>query len=279
MLHIRTMSALDVPLGMALKSQAGWNQTEADWQRFLELEPEGCFVAEFDGRPVGTTVTSVFDCVAWVAMVLVEAGMRGQGIGKELMVHAIRHLDQRGIPTIRLDATPLGKPLYERLGFVAEYELARWERAAGGGESHPAIRPATPDLLDAVLDLDRRATGTQRERLIHLLYRQRPDAMDVWMDGRELAGYVAFRDGSRAAQIGPAIALNEEAGRALCDQAIARCGERPVFMDIPLLNAPAMQWAEARGFAVQRRLTRMVRGEPVCDQPALLWASSGPENG
>ena len=46
MIHIRTMTAEDVPLGMRLRGQARFNQTEADWRRFLDLEPDGCFVAE-----------------------------------------------------------------------------------------------------------------------------------------------------------------------------------------------------------------------------------------
>ena len=48
-LTLRLMTPGDIELGMRLKGQAGWNQTPADWQRFLELEPNGCFVAEWDG--------------------------------------------------------------------------------------------------------------------------------------------------------------------------------------------------------------------------------------
>jgi len=35
-------------------------------------------------------------------------------------------LDARGVPTIRLDATPLGRPVYTKLGFVDEYEVTRY---------------------------------------------------------------------------------------------------------------------------------------------------------
>ena len=72
MIRVRGMTVDDVPLGMRLKGQAGWNQIEADWRRFLALEPDGCFVAELDGKPVATTTTCVFDSVAWIAMVLVD---------------------------------------------------------------------------------------------------------------------------------------------------------------------------------------------------------------
>src|SRR5262245_16769871 len=104
------MTAADVPLGMRLKEQAGWNQVEKDWLRFLDLEPGGCFVAELDGTAVGTVATCVFGPVAWVAMVLVNAAYRGRGAGKALMGHALKYLDGRGVASVRLDATSLGQP-------------------------------------------------------------------------------------------------------------------------------------------------------------------------
>src|ERR1700687_3445839 len=117
-IRIRRMTPADVPLGMRLKQQAGWNQTEADWRRFLDLEPDGCFVAELDDDPVATTTTCVFGVIGWIAMVLVDVPVRGRGIGSALMRHALEYLDDRNVLTVRLDATPLGQPVYEKLGFV-----------------------------------------------------------------------------------------------------------------------------------------------------------------
>ena len=139
MLHIRVMNLDDVPLGCRLNGAAGWNQLPADWQRLLALEPAGCFVAEWDGQPVGTTCVTRFDTIAWISMVLVDAAHRGRGIGTQLMRHAIAWLDQCGARTVRLDATALGRPVYEKLGFVGEYEVARWEGTATGGELRPEI--------------------------------------------------------------------------------------------------------------------------------------------
>ncbi len=171
MIKIRRMTIDDLPLGLGLSRQAGWNQTELDWQRFISMEPEGCFVAELDGSSVGTTTTCVFGHqVAWIAMVLVDKNVRGRGIGTTLLKHVLDYLSARKIETVRLDATPAGRPIYEKLGFVPEYELARWWRGrpglacrrhlAGGreqgqdalatgivrengcGEAVPALRPA-----------------------------------------------------------------------------------------------------------------------------------------
>src|SRR5215831_10415209 len=118
------MSTADLPLGIRLGQQAGWNQTPADWQRFLDLQPDGCFVGLWDGLPVSTITTFLFGKTAWIAMVLVEASHRGRGIATALLEHTLSLVDGSGIRVVRLDATPLGLPVYARLGFVEQFRLA-----------------------------------------------------------------------------------------------------------------------------------------------------------
>lgn len=279
MIHVRTMTDDDVALGMRLKGAAGWNQTEADWRRFLALEPVGCFVAELDGRPVGTATTCVLDTVGWIGMLLVDEPVRRRGIGTRLMEHCLEQLDRRGVGTVRLDATPLGRPVYERLGFETEYELVRLEGVASGGAAHAAVKPVAADQLEAVFALDLAVRGTDRRRLIERLYQERPGAMCVFTEGEEIAGYATFRPGSRATQIGPAVAATREAGRALGDVVVRDCAGQTVFVDVPTENAPAIRWATSSGLVVQRPLARMRRGQPVDDHPEQQWASSGPEKG
>ena len=120
---IRTMTIADLPQGMRLTALAGWNQTPADWHRFLKLQPDGCFVAVMDGQCVGTATAFIFESVAWIAMVLVDPNYRKHGLGTALMNQALTFTGQR---TVRLDATALGQPLYAKLGFVGEYELTRY---------------------------------------------------------------------------------------------------------------------------------------------------------
>ena len=288
MIRLRRMNGDDVGLGMRLKGQAGWNQTEADWRRFLRLEPEGCFVAELEGRPVGTTTACRFGDVGWIAMVLVDEPARHRGIGTRLVRHALEYLDCRGARTVRLDATALGRPVYERLGFVAEYELARWEGMAGGPQDdavggelldEESMLDVSPEQLDALAELDRRVTATNRRRLLERLIEERPDGAKLVVAGETPLGYLMLRGGSRATQIGPAVAVRPEAGRRLADWALGRCAGGPVFVDVPCDNAEAIRWAASRGLGVQRRFTRMGRGRPIADRPAEIWASSGPEKG
>lgn len=283
MVHIRLMTGGDVDLGMRLKSEAGWNQLEADWRRFLDMQPDGCFVAELDDVPVGTTVTCVFDTVAWIAMVLVDATVRSQGIGKALMQHALAFLDSRRIPTVRLDATALGQPLYEKLGFRVDYTLHRYDGVLAlppeeaGDRRVRGTNPEDVIPLYQVVELDRAVTGTNRDKLLRRLCR--PGAGVRWVEaGNELLGYMTVREGSSAVQLGPCIG-NELAGTLLLAEAWERYLGSRVFIDIPMSNVPALQLAEAMGLKVQRPLVRMTRGDRVAEDVARLWASSGPELG
>ncbi len=281
--HVRAMTGDDIGLGLRLKEQAGWNQTAADWARFLALEPGGCFVAELDGQPVGTATTCTLAAVGWIAMVLVDPAARHQGIGTRLVTHAIAYLQQRELRTIRLDATALGRPVYERLGFAAEYELVRLEgRAEDRSEQWRAdVEIVLPPALEreSLAAIDQQVTGTDRRRLFAQLWSERPEAVAQAVVSGSVQGYVMFRSGSRATQIGPAVASTAETGCALLDWACSRCAGQPVLVDIPRDNRAAIDWALARGLVPQREFTRMYREYPIWDQPELLWASSGPEKG
>ena len=321
MITIRTMTAADVPLAMVLKEQALWNQTPADWQRFLELEPDGCFVALWQGQPAGTAAAFVFDAVGWIAMVLVHRALRGRGIATRLLEHALAYLDQRGVRTVRLDATPLGRPIYERLGFAPQWELARLGGVAAvsgavsdcdgrpeRGGSHPErsegstlplpiqgeiLRYAQNDMRAGLVPfsalspaqwagvaaLDQQTSGTDRKRLLVRLDCDAPGAARAVIGDGRLRGFAMLRSGSRATQIGPAVALDDEAGHALLHLMAQQATGRAIFIDVPEDNLPAIRWAQSQSLAVERRFTRMIRGQPIVERPEYLWASSGPEKG
>src|SRR6185503_4662691 len=130
-LRFRQLGREDLPFADSLRALAGWNQTPEDWKRFLAIEPTGCFLAEWNGAPAGTATTIVYGPeLAWVGMVLVHPEFRRRGIGQGLLRYCIDSLRDRGVRCIKLDATPLGKTVYDGLGFRDEWTLKRWVRSA-----------------------------------------------------------------------------------------------------------------------------------------------------
>jgi GNAT superfamily N-acetyltransferase len=272
------MTAEDIPAGLALGRQNGWNQLTADWQQLLHMQPDGCFVAARGETVVGTACGLVLGSVAWVAMVLVEAGQRGRGIGTALMRHVLSFLDSQQVPTIRLDATPLGRPIYERLGFVAEYELARYEGVLTTGASAPSVEAAAAADLPNICRLDAAITGADRRKFLEQLWVEQPQALRLVRNDKALRGFASSRPGARAVQIGPCLG-DANAGRLLLADACSRHVGRMVFIDIPVSHRRGSELARAYGLTVQRHLLRMCQGPTVLEQTDHLWASSGPEKG
>jgi GNAT superfamily N-acetyltransferase len=278
MIQLRLMTSADVPSGLRLSAQAGWNQTEADWRRALDLQPDGCFVAEWDGAPAGTTTTCVFGDVAWIAMVLVEPALRGRGIGMALLRHALAFLDGQGIATVRLDATPQGQPLYERLGFAADFRIARYEAVLEANDAAVCVEAGLPGQWEAMAALDRGVTGVDRRELLFRLFATEPQTVRVALQDDAVSGFIVARTGHRAVHLGPCIAPPEVSPLLLVDAWGRYPGQR-VYVDIPVENTTATRLAEAQGFTIQRYLTRMTRGTPRCERLDWLVAAFGPEKG
>jgi GNAT superfamily N-acetyltransferase len=273
------MTSADIPAGMRLKEIAGWNQTPADWEHFLRASPEGCFVAESGGRVAGTAATITYEGrFAWIGMVLVDPEFRGQGIGTHLLEKTIEYLDARRVPSLKLDATPQGKPIYEKLGFVAEYEIERWLLKRAPGSEMP--RPAAPTHLDGILTLDCEVFGADRSELLRSLDREAPAFTLETRHRRDLLAYALGRRGSRADHLGPWMAREEASARALLDEFLRRSERETVFVDCLRSNPWARALLAARRFEFSRPLTRMVRGSNAYPgRPELLCAILGPEFG
>jgi GNAT superfamily N-acetyltransferase len=266
-MHLRAMTKRDIPDAQCLKEIAGWNQTETDWERFLEAGEAGCFVAELDGQVCGTATTISFENrFAWVGMVLVDPACRGRGIGTRLLAQTIEYLDAQRIPCIKLDATPQGRPLYEKLGFLPEYEIERWTlrrtavQAARTSEAR-CCADFPPSLLKDILETDREVFGANRSFLLKSLHQQAPALTAGITSEGKLQGYTFGRKGSFADHLGPWMANNATVARALLERFLT-CSIRDVLIvDWLKSNIVAGQLLRSFGFSYARPLTRMYRGE------------------
>jgi predicted N-acetyltransferase YhbS len=89
------------------------------------------YVARDDGEPVGCLLMTDHDGNSDVEAVAVPPEARGRGISGSLLRHALVDARERGIETSTLVSTPLGLPVYERLGFRPLGRLSMWEFRPG----------------------------------------------------------------------------------------------------------------------------------------------------
>lgn len=265
---------------MRLKDLAGWNQTPADFERFLRASPAGCFAAEEDGRLVGAVTTIVYaERFAWVGMLLVDPDYRGRSIGTQLLQKALEHLEGVGIPTIKLDAISQGKLIFERAGFVAEYEIERFQLHREPLPA-PTLSPTAVPDMDKIIEADEEAFGANRSELLHSLHADAPDfTLAAELQG-SIIGYALGRGGSGADHLGPWMAWDEPTARELLDEFLRRSVRGEIIVDCAKSNELARELLLSRGFLISRHLTRMVRGPNAHPgQPDLFCAVLGTEFG
>lgn len=284
-MRLRVMREQDVPGGLRLNTLSGWNQTAADWRRFLNHSPGGCFVMEHDGKVLGTATTICYENrFAWIGMVLVDPEYRKQGIGTELLKRTIEHLDGSHIATLKLDATPQGKPIYERLGFVEEYEIERWilKKPASADSATPSstCSPLNEMQMEHAFQLDRELFGADRSFLLRALSQEAPElGTAVWAE-ESLQGYAFGRHGLFADHLGPWMARTRTKAEKILTGFLANSSRETVMVDCMKSNSMAVKLLEECGFAPSRPLTRMVRGPNVHPgRPESFCAILGPEFG
>lgn len=290
-IHLCQLETGDTAFGMTLKDLAGWNQLPLDWERFREFEPEGCFLLRCEGRPAGTVTTIAYEKLfGWVGMVLVHPDMRRRGLGTALLMAGIGYLEKQGVAAVKLDATPMGKQLYDTIGFVDEYRLERWQGYGRVGADIPwptpsaaegdALRELTLGDLETLKAFDRPIFGADRERVLRRLLGEPTIRVAAQFAGDELMGYAAIRPGQNAMYLGPWIALNGETAERLWQWGLAMAGEAPLFVDVLLPCPWALDLVKQSGFEQQRYLIRMYRGSNVSPgQPQFQCGIFGPEMG
>ncbi len=105
-----------------------WKERKAaEVMEELERHPDGCFVAEAAGEVVGYITTAIRP--EWgqgrIPNLAVDARVRGQGLGRELIETALADFRRRGLRVGLIETlanNPVGPHLYPRVGFE---EIAR----------------------------------------------------------------------------------------------------------------------------------------------------------
>jgi GNAT superfamily N-acetyltransferase len=103
------------------------------FSRALRTLPDGAvhvYVArDEEGGPIGCLGIVDHAGNSEIQMVAVVPEARGRGITRALLGHALADAAERGSETSTLIATPLGYPVYERIGFRTLERVSMWERA------------------------------------------------------------------------------------------------------------------------------------------------------
>ncbi|MBR1132967.1 GNAT family N-acetyltransferase [Bradyrhizobium iriomotense] len=262
------LSADDAIAGLALSTEARWNQTEEDWRIFLR---DGVVFGIRDGmRLVATAALLPYPGNnAWISMVLVSGTHRRRGLATRLVDACLETARKNGL-TSWLDATPDGAAVYGPLGFTPTLQLRRLRLMK---PSHAEAPPSSSASIDTLRARDRRATGFDRTALLSA-FAQRSGSRIVAANG----AIALVRDGRTARHIGPLLADHAAEALALV-QAIARSETGPLLIDAVASQAAFLEGLTASGWTIERPFQRMRFGPATSAGVELPFAVAGPEFG
>lgn len=206
-----------------------WPHRREDWA--LNLTISRGVVALSGAEVVGTALCSLMGGVASFNMIIVDARMRGRGLGRALME---RLFALAGPRELRLVATEEGRPLYEKLGFRATGQVVQHQGIAQAAEAPGLpveLLPASDSAaLETLIRMDHAATGLERSGLLREIATQDPGDTALL---RSAQGMALLRRFGRGQVLGPVVARDRDDARALIAAAAGHVEGRFLRLDMP----------------------------------------------
>ena len=265
------LDADDARAGLALSSEAHWNQNEADWRFFLTRgtvfgvrDDGGHLIASAALLPYGSGN-------AWISMVLVTANWRRRGLATRLVDACLAAAAEQDLTTW-LDATPAGATVYGPLGFQPTLQLRRLrlENAMSTKAEAPHLSPCAIETFTA---RDRLTMGFERGALLGEIGGR--SGSRLLSNGDALA---LVRDGRKARHIGPLFADNAAQALAMVNE-IVWSESGPLLIDAVYEQQEFLQGLTRSGWAIERPFQRMRFGHAAALPAQPPFAVAGPEFG
>jgi GNAT superfamily N-acetyltransferase len=282
------MSALPLPTLRPLRRQEldtliewaaaeGWNPGLDDAEVFWATDPDGFVAAELDlgAGPEfvgGGSIVRYQRRYGFMGFFIVRSDLRGRGLGTELWFHRRDLLRSRldADAPIEMDGVFAMQPWYAKGGFVFRHRDLRFE---GIAKADLEFRPhgRLVNLADLPFDLidayDRRHFPAPRPEFLRR-WISRPGGHAIGLlRGDSLAGCAVTRPCRRGHKIGPLFADDAGAAESLLSEIGGRLDGETVQLDVPEVNAAAVEIATRHGMAEVFGCARMTLGSA----PTLPW--------
>ena len=191
--EIRSFGLEQIRPMTAISADVGWNQPEAEVGKIIRRSGKYLLGAFHDDLLVGTAAAYPYPDggFAYVNEVIVLSSWRKRGVATRLLTELLP-LAARDYPVLRLCATALGRPIYEKFGFVPFGTLSFGEFAWDAAVEAPAsgVAPLTTADLPEMCELDAANFGARRMEVLRGLLEKASGA--AWSLRREgkLAGFI-----------------------------------------------------------------------------------------
>ncbi len=246
----------------------GWNPGLGDADVFWSTDPDGFIAAELEGELVGGgSIVAYADDYGFMGLFIVRPDRRGIGFGRELWLARRDLLRDRLSPhaTIEMDGVFAMQDFYRHGGFALQHRDLRF---AGTGVAPLVVANAVEVLelaripFGAVEAYDRAHFAAPRAAFL-ADWIDRPGGHAVGVhDDDACRGFAVARPCRNGYKIGPLFADNVVVAEALFDALSARLAGEPIFLDVPEVNAAAIDLARRHDMTEVFGCARMTLGPP-----------------
>lgn len=253
---IETADVSYLPDFMALVAEVGWPHTPEDISSLLLLGRPWRAMDHQSSETIGVAVWWPMGReYGRVGLVIVSPKHQGRGIGRAMMQKV---MEDAGARSLMLLATEDGKPLYEKLGFESVGLTQRHQgQYAHSPTGESGIRPASPEDLNEIIELDADVTGFDRSPMITQMFSD--GSANLVRTNDQVTGYAIARPFGLGHVLGPLVARNDDDAEALFS-ATARPGVLRV--DRPIETENLGRFLEARDLPGHEITHSMARGAP-----------------
>ena len=238
----------------------GWGDLVPRFRFFIQAS--FCFPIKISihGKMIGIGASICHADSAWLACIVIHPDHRNQGLGTIITQKLMDGLDQGIYKTIFLDATHLGFPVYQKLGFQTELEYLhfRSEEAYSIPSNDEFLIDYLPEYLNQILELDSEVSGENR-RLTILQY---VDGAKLFLEANRLEGFFLPQLSD-----GLIVANTSQAGISLMKFRL----QTRNFSIFPESNEEAIRLVEDLHFSHYRSSKRMRWGSARSWKPHMLF--------
>ena len=260
-MNTRRMSITDLDFALNLTMLEGWNSTKRDFEEILQFNPEGSFIGEVDGEPVGTVCTVNYGEFGFIGYLIVQNMYRGQNFGNILMKIAMKHLLNKGTKSILLDGVPKAVSFYEQLGFRKIAKSLRL-KATLTGQSSEYVRQMIPEDLDKISNFDTRHFGGSRKKFLEMRFLMFPEYCKVLEINNEIQGFIMGSKSGNSIRVGPWVMNNHsQKGKDLLSTIAESAKGNSLKLGVLEGNNEALNVLGKHGFEESSHSWRMLYGK------------------
>lgn len=250
MLKIVNFDISDIPDLIGLSESVGWDYDFDEIQTILMSGIVYGHRNQFGEVVSSAAIIKYGSSLATIGMVIVHPDYRGLGLGKKVTQVCLDSV--LNTQTVMLVATEEGRPMYEKMGFVAlgyihKYISNNYQPHLLEDNVSFTIEKIESSWIPEIIELDKFAFGENRSTFLTVRIAQSKEALAVRNSLGEIVGFGLSIVTPANLILGPIVAPNSEVASHLIHRLVGNYQEK-LRIDVPSGNAEFISYIESCGF-------------------------------